>query len=144
MMRIWGSNDDSNIVKVMWCLDELGVEHERVDWGGVFGGSDGPEYRRKNPNGRMPTLEEPNGFTVWESGAVIRYLCAQYNLGSLHPEDLRARATADKWMDWSSLIFADFNRVTSMHVLRMKNEALRQFTGRPVRSWHSWISSINI
>ena len=121
-MRIWGRNDGSNVVKVMWCLGELGVEHERIDWGGVFGGNDDPQYRRKNPNGRLPTLEEPNGFTVWESGAVIRYLCAQYSLGGLYPEDPRARASADKWMDWSSLNFAGFNRVYLDQYVRASTE----------------------
>ena len=103
MLKIWGRNDGSNVVKVMWCVGELGVEFERMDWGGPFGGNDEPEYRRKNPNGRVPTLEEDDGFTLWESGAVVRYLCAKYSMGNLCPEDLRERASADKWMDWSIL-----------------------------------------
>ena len=111
MLKIWGRNDGSNVVKVMWCVGELGVEFERMDWGGPFGGNDEPEYRRKNPNGRVPTLEEDDGFTLWESGAVVRYLCAKYSMGNLCPEDLRERASADKWMDWSSLNFASFNAV---------------------------------
>lgn len=111
MLKIWGRNDGSNVVKVMWCVGELGIEFERIDWGGTFGGNDDPDYRRKNPNGRLPTLEEDDGFTLWESGAVIRYLCAKYSAGELYPEDPRQRAAADKWMDWSSLNFAGFNAV---------------------------------
>ncbi|MDE0944615.1 MAG: glutathione S-transferase family protein [Alphaproteobacteria bacterium] len=111
MLKIWGRNDGSNVVKVMWCLGELGIEFERIDWGGPFGGNDDPDYRRKNPNGRLPTLEEDNGFTLWESGAIIRYLCAKHSPGDLHPDDLADRAAADKWMDWSSINFAAFNAV---------------------------------
>ena len=111
MLKIWGRNDGSNVIKVMWCLGELGIEYERIDWGGPFGGNDEPEYRRKNPNGRLPTLEEEDGFTLWESGAVLRYLCAKHSMGKLYPEDLRERASADKWMDWSSLNLAAFNPV---------------------------------
>ncbi|MBT4045055.1 MAG: glutathione S-transferase family protein [Rhodospirillaceae bacterium] len=111
MLKIWGRNDGSNVVKVMWCVGELGIPFERIDWGGPFGGNDEPEYRRKNPNGRLPTLEEDDGFTLWESGAVIRYLCAKHSLGNFYPEDLADRAAADKWMDWSSLNFASFNAV---------------------------------
>ena len=111
MFKLWGRKDGSNVIKTTWCLGEIGVDYERIDWGGPFGGNDDPAYRAKNPNGRLPTLEEEDGYTLWESGAVIRYVCARYSMGNLCPEDLRARAAADKWMDWSSLNFAPFNRV---------------------------------
>ena len=111
MMKIWGRKDGSNVIKVLWCLGEIGVEYERIDWGGKFGGNDDPDYRAKNPNGRLPTLELDDGYTLWESGAVTRYLCAEYSLGNLCPSDNRARAAADKWMDWCSLNLASFNRV---------------------------------
>ena len=74
MFKLWGRKDGSNVIKVTWCLGEIGVEYERIDWGGEFGGNDDPEYRAKNPNGRLPTLEEEDGFTLWESGAVTRYM----------------------------------------------------------------------
>ena len=111
MMKIWGRKDGSNGIKVLWCLGEIGFEYERIDWGGKFGGNDDPDYRAKNPNGRLPTLELYDGYTLWESGAVTRYLCAEYSLGNLCPSDNRARAAADKWMDWCSLNLASFNRV---------------------------------
>jgi glutathione S-transferase len=111
MFKVWGRADGSNVIKAMWCIGELGVEHERIDWGGKFGGNDDPDYRRKNPMGRLPTIEEEDGFTVWESGAVVRYLCSKYSMGNLYPEDLKERAAADKWMDWSSLNLANFNGV---------------------------------
>ena len=52
MLKIWGRADGSNVIKAMWAIGELGIAHERIDWGGEFGGNDDPEYRRKNPNGR--------------------------------------------------------------------------------------------
>lgn len=111
MIKIWGRPNGSNVIKVMWCVAELGLAYERIDWGGEFGGNDDPEYRRKNPMGRLPTLEEPDGFCLWESGAVTRYLCEKHSMGSLCPADLRQRAEANKWMDWSSLNLAAFNTV---------------------------------
>jgi glutathione S-transferase len=121
-MKLWGRKDGSNVIKVLWCLGEIGVEYERIDWGGKFGGNDDPEYRAKNPNGRLPTLELDDGFTLWESGAVTRYLCAEYSLGNLCPSDNRARAAADKWMDWSSLNMAAFNRVFLDHYFTLPPE----------------------
>ena len=122
MLKIWGRNDGSNVIKVMWCVGELGVGHERIDWGGPFGGNDAPDYRRKNPNGRIPTLEEEDGFTLWESGAVLRYLCASYSPNDLWPEDARERAACDKWMDWSSLNMAPFNTAYLDYYFRTAKE----------------------
>ena len=119
MLKIWGRKDGSNVIKALWCLGEIGIEYERIDWGGPFGGNDDPEYRRKNPNGRVPTLEEEDGFTLWESGAVVRYLCTKYSMGSLCPEDLRKRAESDKWMDWSTLNQASFNPAYLDHYFRL-------------------------
>ena len=115
MLKIWGRADGSNVIKAMWCIGELGIAHERIDWGGEFGGNDDPEYRRKNPNGRLPTLEEEDGWTLWESGAVVRDLCMKHSLGNLCPDTPRGRADAEKWMDWSSLNFAGFNGVYLQH-----------------------------
>ena len=119
MLKIWGRNDGSNVIKALWCLNEIGVEYERIDWGGEFGGNDDPEYLKKNPNGRLPTLEEEDGFTLWESGAVVRYLCARYSMEKLCPATLRDRADADKWMDWSSLNLGPFNSIYLQHFWRL-------------------------
>jgi len=122
-MKLWGRKDGSNVIKVLWCLGEIGIEYERIDWGGSFGGNDDPEYRAKNPNGRLPTLEEDDGFTLWESGAVTRYLCAEHSPGNLCPAGNRARAVADQWMDWSSLNLAPFNRVLLDNYFTLPPEA---------------------
>jgi glutathione S-transferase len=126
MLKIWGRDDGSNVIKAMWCLGELGIEYERIDWGGPFGGNDDPDYRRKNPNGRLPTLEEDDGFTLWELGAVVRYLCAKHSLGQLCPEDPRERAAADMWMDWSSLNLAGFNVVYLDYFFRLPEAERRE------------------
>ena len=119
LLKIWGRNDGSNVIKALWCLNEIGVSYERIDWGGEFGGNNDPEYRKKNPNGRLPTLEEEDGFTLWESGAVVRYLCGRYSMGNMCPATLRGRADAEKWMDWSSLNLGPFNSIYLQHFWRL-------------------------
>jgi len=116
MLKIWGRANSSNVVKVMWCVGELGLAHERLDWGGRFGGNDEPRYSTMNPMKRVPTLEEADGFTLWESHAIVRYLSAKHSPGGLFPDDLRVRAEADKWMDWSSLYLQSFNFAFRMHL----------------------------
>ncbi len=39
---------------------------------------------------------------VWESHAIVRYLAAGYGAGSLWPLDVRERAVADQWTDWTA------------------------------------------
>lgn len=100
MRRVWGRATSSNVMKVVWLLEELGLPYERIDVGGKFGRTDTPEYRAMNPTGLVPTLQEDD-FTLWESNAILRYLCAAHAPASaLWPQDLRRRAMIDRWMDW--------------------------------------------
>jgi glutathione S-transferase len=100
MLKIWGRKNSINVQKVMWAVGELGLEHERIDIGGPFGKNKEPAYLAKNPNGLVPTLEEDDGFLLWESNTVVRYLAAKHGAGTLEPKDLRGRARASQWMDW--------------------------------------------
>ena len=101
MIKIWGRNTSSNVQKAMWAVGELKLEHQRIDIGGPFGKNKEPAYLAMNPNGLVPTLEEEDGFLLWESNSVVRYLAAKYDKDAvLEPKDLRERALASKWMDW--------------------------------------------
>lgn len=99
MLTVWGRTNSINVQKVMWTLAELGLEHERIDAGGAFGGLDTPAYGAMNPNRKIPTVRDGE-TVVWESNACVRYLAARYGEGSLWPSDPGRRARADMWMDW--------------------------------------------
>jgi glutathione S-transferase len=100
MLKIWGRNTSSNVQKAMWAVAEMGLAHERIDIGGPFGKNKEPAYLAMNPNGLVPTLEEEDGFLLWESNSVIRYLAAKHRADVLEPTDLKVRALAHQWMDW--------------------------------------------
>jgi glutathione S-transferase len=99
MIRVWGRTTSVNVQKVMWAIGELDLPCERIDVGGPFGRNKEPAYLAMNPNGLVPTLEE-DGFVLWESNAIVRYLAAKYGPGRLEPTELRERANAGRWMDW--------------------------------------------
>ena len=99
MLKIWGRNNSVNVIKVLWCAAELGLDFDRTDIGGAFGGNDQPEYLAKNPMGRVPTVEDGD-LILWESQAIVRYLAATHGIGTLWPEDPGERALSDLWMDW--------------------------------------------
>lgn len=98
MLKVWGRNTSSNVQKVMWALGEMNIACERIDIGGPFGKNREAAYLAMNPNGLVPTLEEDDGWLLWESNSIVRYLAAKH--GKLEPSDLRTRAQAQKWMDW--------------------------------------------
>ncbi|MGB6536521.1 MAG: glutathione S-transferase family protein [Xanthobacteraceae bacterium] len=100
MIKIWGRKTSSNVQKVMWAVGEIGLPHERIDVGGSFGKNREAAYLAMNPNGLVPTLEEEDGFLLWESNSIVRYLAAKHRAGALEPADLRERAHASQWMDW--------------------------------------------
>jgi len=99
MITVWGRNTSSNVQVVMWAIAELGLEHERIDWGGAFGGNDDPEYRAMNPNGLVPTMRD-GGLVLWESPAILRYLGARYGGEGFWPADPAERARLDMWAEW--------------------------------------------
>jgi glutathione S-transferase len=98
---IWGRLSSVNVQKVVWCADELGLAYERREAGGAFGVVETPAYRAMNPNSLVPVIDE-EGFILYESNAIVRYLAAKHAPGTLWPEDLRARADVDRWMEWQS------------------------------------------
>lgn len=68
-------------------------------------------------------IEEDDGFVLWESNAIVRYLTARYGSDtSWYPTDARVRAQADKWMDWTSTSFAVEFRAVFWGVLRTPAE----------------------
>lgn len=102
MRKLWGRASSSNVMKVLWALDELGLPYDRIDAGGAFGRTREPEYRAMNPMGLVPTLQEDDGWSVWEANTICRYLCNEYAPdGTLYPRAPRTRAEAETWMDWA-------------------------------------------
>ena len=101
MIKIWGRNNSVNVQKVMWAVGELGLAHTRLDVGGAFGKTKEAPYLAMNPNALVPTLEEEDGFILWESNTIVRYLAGKHDkAGALEPKDAKQRAKASQWMDW--------------------------------------------
>ncbi len=87
----------------MWCVGELGLEYRRHDLGHHFGGLDTAAFRALNPNLTIPVLQDGDNPPLWETGAILRYLAAQYGDLAFWPSDPTRRATIDKWAEWAKL-----------------------------------------
>jgi glutathione S-transferase len=74
-----------------------GLDFEEVD---VWGRKDEPEFVRKDPAQLTPLLEEsglPRG-SLWESCAIMQYLCNKHGLDRFYPTDPGERAMTDSAM----------------------------------------------
>jgi glutathione S-transferase len=103
MLKIWGRTNSTNVKKVLWMAEELGLPYERIDAGGAFGIVGTPEYRAMNPMGQVPVLQDGD-LTLYESNVIGRYLAAKYGAGSLWIADPADRALAEIWMDWNHVV----------------------------------------
>jgi len=98
MLKILGRITSINVRKVAWALDEMGVEYEREDWGKPIRDPNVPEFLKLNPNATVPVMIE-EGFVLWESGAILRYLADRHRSG-LWPTNPGERARVDQWLTW--------------------------------------------
>lgn len=106
MVRILGKATSINVRKVLWTCAEINIPFDREDWGAGFKPTSSPEFLALNPNGMVPVIQD-DGFTLWESNAIIRYLATRYEAWVLYPTEARIRARIDQWTDWQA---SDLNR----------------------------------
>src|SRR5215469_8367978 len=101
MIKLLGRRSSINVQKALWALLEIGLEFEHEELGGRFGGLQTDQFLALNPNGRIPVLKDGD-TVIWESQAIVRYLCARYSTGRLWLEGAAGRAGSDQWMEWCS------------------------------------------
>lgn len=76
-IKVWGQGG-ANPPKVAMILEELGLPYSAIPV--PLSDVKKPEYVAINPNGRLPSIHDPNtGITLWESGAIIEYLIERYD-----------------------------------------------------------------
>jgi glutathione S-transferase len=97
VIRLLGRKTSGNVQKVVWLLEELGIDYTREDYGRQFNNTGG-DYLTLNPNGKVPTLVDGD-TTIWESNSVLRYL-ARRNGNRFYAADPAQQSRIERWMDW--------------------------------------------
>lgn len=105
MLTIWGRTTSSNVQKVLWTCDELGLPFERIDAGREHGVVDQDWYAELNPNRLVPVVRDGD-LVLWESNTIMRYLANSYGGEALYPAKPSARALVERWMDWQLSVLA--------------------------------------
>jgi glutathione S-transferase len=101
MLRVLGRSSSINVRKVLWTCNEIGLACEREDWGIGFRSTQAPEFVALNPNAMVPVIVD-DGFVLWESNAICRYLASRHGRTELLPVEAQARARVEQWMDWQA------------------------------------------
>ena len=101
MLKVYGNQISSPSNKVRYVANYLNLDYdfEEVDLRG--GAQRKPEYLAMNPAGKVPVIRDGE-FTLFESNAIIRYL-ARREKSDIYPDELKARALTDQWMDFGSI-----------------------------------------
>ena len=95
MIRLYDFWESGNCYKVRLLLMQLGVPFECAAIDILDGKSRTPQFLEKNPNGRVPVVEWPDGRRLAESNAILWHLAE----GSpLLPDDAWQRAQVLQWM----------------------------------------------
>jgi glutathione S-transferase len=103
-MRLYYHPFSSNSRKALMTALHLGVKTELVVVNLAQGEQRGPNYLNKNPNGKVPLLED-GSLLLWESHAIMIYL-AEITAGqTLYPQDAGGRADVNRWLFWSAYHF---------------------------------------
>jgi len=94
-MHLWDNLDSGNGYKVRLLLAQLGQRYDWTDLDIDAGKTRTPEFLKRNPNGRIPTLELDDGTNLAESDAILWYLAEGT---AFVPPDRLGRAQVLQWM----------------------------------------------
>lgn len=95
MYQVYGDKRSGNCFKVEWLLRELALPYVWVDVDILAGETRTPEFRKRNPNGKIPLLDLGDGRTLAESNAILGFLA---DGTALLPADRFQRALVYQWL----------------------------------------------
>lgn len=96
---LYDMQDSPHARKVRLLAAELGIPLQKIERDPRKGETRTSDYLAKNPNGRVPVLEE-DGFCLWESPAILKYLAGKRPERGLGGKDAKQAALIDQWLFW--------------------------------------------
>jgi glutathione S-transferase len=127
-LRVLGRTSSINVRKVLWTCAELDLRFEHVERDA--------QLLARNPNAMVPVIQDGD-FVLWESNAICRYLARQHPHGTLLPDEPRARALVEQWMDWQATELNDAWRYAFLGVVRRSPaHSDPAAIARSLEAWH--------
>lgn len=123
VMKLYGSSDSGNCLKVKWVAERLGVPFDWIEMSTFDGSTRKPEFLALNPAGQVPVAILPDGRILAQSNAMMLFLAEG---SDLVPGDAFARAKMLEWLFWEQYSHepAIAVRIARRHFLKMRDEDL--------------------
>ena len=118
-LQLLGRISSCNVQKVIWFFKEASIPYENKFYGGKHGGTKDEQFKLLNPNSTVPVIND-NGFILYESNAIIRYLSNKNNFLIL--EDSKDIALCYQWMDWASFTLAAPCAIVTLNTLLLTED----------------------
>lgn len=103
-ITLYGRHTSYNVQKILWLVDELGLEYRHIELGGQPGDTQSDEFGRLNPMRKVPVLVD-NDRAIWESNTILRYLVKAYGSNQWQQQDAYQNSLVERWMDWAQTRF---------------------------------------
>ncbi len=119
-MKIYGDTNSGNCLKVKWVCDRLGLSYQWVEIDTQKGQTRTAEFLKMNGAGQVPTVAFPDGRTLAQSNAIIRYLARD---SELVPRDAFAAAKMDEWLFWEQYSHEPYIAVCRFQLVYLRKNA---------------------
>lgn len=86
--------------RVVALLEEAGLKYELRHVALDQGEHMSPDYLAINPNHQVPAMID-GALKIFESNAILRYLCHKHHLSNWYPEEPARLALVEQWLDWN-------------------------------------------
>lgn len=115
--HIPGSRSD----RVLWLLEELGLDCEVRIWSLTDGSLRSPEFRALSPGARVPALDI-DGRAIFESGAIVQYLTEREGRLAPKPGDAE-RADFLEWIGFAETQAFQLQALNIQHIFLQPKSA---------------------
>ncbi len=103
--------------RILWLLEELGLDYQLRHWSFFDKSMRGPEFRALSPAARVPALEI-DGRVIFESGAITEYLLeTRPHQGLWRPPGDAERADWLQWLHFAETIGQHIANLTQHHIV---------------------------
>ena len=105
-LSLYGAKYSQPTRSVLLLLKELNIPFQLFVTDPLKGDTRTPEFRKINPDGKIPCLRVSSAsnpdesFVLGESSAILQYICNTYALNNYYPLNPVERAQVDFWLAW--------------------------------------------
>jgi glutathione S-transferase len=100
-MKLYHFPPSPNSRRVLAVAYHLGLDPELIGLSLPRGEHMNPDFVALNPNHKIPVFIDDDGFTLWESTAIMLYLASKESGHTLYSDDIKVQANINKWLYWN-------------------------------------------